>query len=105
MQSLLLISAIVQLLRTIHADVKFITPGPGTVLTGGSVIQVAWQESGVPPFLEDFSAYQLFLCAGGNDAGSIATLAVVASQGVYSNGNQVAGTVIASLGANTPVNA
>ena len=52
------------------ADVEFTAPAAGATETGGSTLDVEWKESGTGPPISSFSTYQLFLCAGGNDAGS-----------------------------------
>ena len=57
------------LLRTILADVKFVTPAPGASLPGGGkTISVSWVDSGEEPLLASLKSYTLFLCAGGNEA-------------------------------------
>ena len=53
------------------ADVEFTSPSAGQTLQGGSTIKVAWKDSGTAPPISDLQSYQLFLCAGGNDANSI----------------------------------
>ena len=50
------------------ADVEFTTPAAGATVTGGSTLDIEWKESGTGPPITSFSTYQLFLCAGGNDA-------------------------------------
>ena len=52
------------------ADVEFTSPSAGATLQGGSTIKVAWKDSGTKPAISDLQGYQLFLCAGGNDANS-----------------------------------
>lgn len=52
------------------ADVEFTSPSAGATLQGGSVIKVAWKDSGTSPPISSLQSYQLFLCAGGNDATS-----------------------------------
>lgn len=52
------------------ADVEFTTPSAGATEAGGQVLKVAWKESGTSPPISDLLTYQLFLCAGGNDATS-----------------------------------
>ena len=59
------------LASTILADVKFVTPAPGASLPGGGKsISVSWVDSGEDPPLASLTTYTLFLCAGGNEAGS-----------------------------------
>lgn len=57
-------------LSTVLADVLFTSPKAGAVVAGGDTIKIEWKESGDPPLLATFLNYQLFLCAGGNEAGS-----------------------------------
>jgi hypothetical protein len=86
------------------ADVKFTSPAPGDVVQGGGALTVKWTESGDSPSISDLSTYQLFLCAGGNDDASIVQLEVITTQGMFANGNEAEGTVMAGLGASVPSN-
>ena len=52
------------------ADVEFTSPSAGQTLAGGTVIKVAWKDSGTAPAISTLQTYQLFLCAGGNDEAS-----------------------------------
>lgn len=52
------------------ADVKFTTPAPAAQLIAGSALSVGWIDSGSAPSVSDLASYQVFLCAGGNDASS-----------------------------------
>jgi hypothetical protein len=49
------------------ADVEFVWPKAGERATGGNAVVVEWKDSGEKPPLSEFTTYQLFLCAGGND--------------------------------------
>jgi hypothetical protein len=59
------------LISTTFADVKFTSPIAGHSYTGGGTLSITWADSGVAPSISDLTTYQLFLCAGGNDASSI----------------------------------
>lgn len=50
------------------ADVKFTTPAAGASVPAGGTFAVEWKDSGSAPSIADLASYQLFLCAGGNDA-------------------------------------
>lgn len=50
------------------AGVSFTSPKAGATLTAGSAIEVNWAEGGDGPKLTELLTYELFLCAGGNDA-------------------------------------
>lgn len=52
------------------ADVQFTSPSAGTSAAAGQLLQIAWKESGTAPPISELQSYQLFLCAGGNEAGS-----------------------------------
>ena len=52
------------------ADVQFTSPSGGATQVGGQLLQIDWKESGTSPPISDLQSYQLFLCAGGNEAGS-----------------------------------
>lgn len=49
------------------ADVEFSSPAAGGSVAAGT-ITIKWKDSGDSPAISDLSAYQLFLCAGGNEA-------------------------------------
>ena len=107
------------------ADVEFTSPAAGATVTGGSTLDVEWKDSGTSPPISSFSTYQLFLCAGGNDAGSFVStqnactqirlglvvqqltfqsqlpLVPLSTNGEYSAGNTAAGTVQVGIGAPT----
>ena len=57
------------------ADVEFTVPAAGASVVGGSAMTVTWKESGDTPKLSVFTAWNLFLCAGGNTAGTYVSLA------------------------------
>ena len=107
------------------ADVEFTAPAAGATETGGSTLSVEWKESGTGPPITSFSTYQLFLCAGGNEASSFVStehactqirlglvvlllmfqfqiqLAPIATNGQFSAGNSAAGTIQVNIGAPT----
>ncbi len=107
------------------ADVEFTTPAVGSTETGGSTLDIEWKESGTGPPITSFSTYQLFLCAGGNEAGSFVStqnactqirlglvvpllmfqsqvqLITLSANGQFSAGNSAAGTIQVGLGAPT----
>lgn len=57
------------------ADIKFTSPDAGGIVAGGSTLSVQWKDSGSAPPISDLQTYQLFLCAGGNDANSFVRVA------------------------------
>lgn len=63
-------------LPLVLGDVKFTSPAAGATLTGGGTISVEWSDSGTAPAVTDLSSYQLFLCAGGNDASNFVRLSI-----------------------------
>jgi len=99
------LSLLFTVLQFASADVKFTSPAAGDTLTGGGAITITWQDSGAAPSISDLSTYQLFLCAGGNAAGTFIQLAAVTTSGSFANGNTAEGTFAAGLGASTPANA
>lgn len=50
------------------AGISFSSPKAGATLTAGSAIEVKWDEGGDGPKLTELLTYELFLCAGGNEA-------------------------------------
>ncbi|KAI9879451.1 MAG: hypothetical protein M1830_008498 [Pleopsidium flavum] len=83
------------------ADVKFTTPAPGAPVPAGGTFAVEWTDSGSAPSIADLASYQLFLCAGGNDASSFIQLAPITTQGAFSTGNKASGTIQTTIGADT----
>ena len=61
---------LVGLLPFVFADVEFISPKAGATLAAGGAIKIEWKDSGDTPALATLLNYQLFLCAGGNEAGA-----------------------------------
>ncbi|KAF2002264.1 hypothetical protein P154DRAFT_521089 [Amniculicola lignicola CBS 123094] len=91
----------------VSADVEFTSPKAGATLTAGSTITVEWKESGDAPKIADLTTYQLFLCAGGNEAASILQLIELTAIGGSTfevTGNKAQGTVGIGIGASTPKN-
>ncbi len=86
------------------ADISFTSPADGTSITAGG-IDIKWKDSGSAPLLSDLVSYQLFLCAGGNDASTIVQLATLVADGLFTNGNLAQAAFSAELGASTPENA
>ncbi|KAF2180633.1 beta-1,6-glucan boisynthesis protein-like protein [Zopfia rhizophila CBS 207.26] len=98
--------AIFALVTLVSADVEFTSPKAGASLTGGTAIEVEWKDSGEDPSLTDLTTYELFLCAGGNDAASIVQLAAITTSGQFTvGGNKAIGTIGIGVGASTPKNA
>ncbi|CAF9934144.1 MAG: hypothetical protein ALECFALPRED_005863 [Alectoria fallacina] len=81
------------------ADVEFTSPSAGATAVGGQLLQIAWKDSGTSPPITELQSFQLFLCAGGNDAGSFIQLTSLVTNGVFSSGSSSSGTVPVSIGA------
>lgn len=65
--------ALVLITPLVFGDVQFTSPGPGVSLTasGGTVkISAVWKDSGDDPPLDDLATFSIYLCAGGNTAGT-----------------------------------
>jgi hypothetical protein len=93
--------AALTLFTLVHADVEFITPKPGATLKGGGAIEIEWKDSGEAPSVSDLQTYELFLCAGGNDAASMIQLTAITTAGQFAVGNKALGTVGIGIGADT----
>ena len=52
----------------VNADVEFTEPKADATIKGGSVISIKWKDSGDSPKISSLINYEIFLCAGGNDA-------------------------------------
>lgn len=57
-------------LPTAFADIEFIEPAAGAVIRAGDVVTAHWRDSGALPRLASLVQYDLYLCAGGDTAGS-----------------------------------
>ncbi|GAQ47225.1 beta-1,6-glucan boisynthesis protein [Aspergillus niger] len=57
-------------LPTAFADIEFIEPTAGAVIRAGDVVTAHWRDSGALPRLASLVQYDLYLCAGGDTAGS-----------------------------------
>jgi hypothetical protein len=64
------LAAVAALIPFASAGIKFTSPEAGTTLKAGTAIEVKWEEGGDGPKIADLLSYELFLCAGGSDAGS-----------------------------------
>ena len=60
--------ALAALIPYVSAGVEFTKPKAGAKLTAGTAIEVEWKDGGDGPKLSELLTYELFLCAGGNDA-------------------------------------
>lgn len=56
------------------ADVEFTSPSAGATAEGGQLLQFAWKDSGTSPPISELQSFQVFLCAGGNEAGSFVSI-------------------------------
>ncbi|CAF9917451.1 hypothetical protein IMSHALPRED_003584 [Imshaugia aleurites] len=81
------------------ADVEFTSPAAGATAVGGQLLQISWKDSGTSPPISELQSFQLFLCAGGNDAGSFIQLTSLVTNGVFSSGSSSSGTAPVSIGA------
>ncbi len=54
----------------VFADVRITSPEAGGTIRAGTSLTIEWEDSGETPPLDTLLSYQLFLCAGGNEAGS-----------------------------------
>ena len=62
------------------ADVKIGTPVAGGNYTAGVAnFSLQWVDSGTPPITLNISSYQVFLCAGGNEASNFVSQLVTQS--------------------------
>ncbi|KAJ9625381.1 Cell wall synthesis protein kre9 precursor [Knufia peltigerae] len=97
LRSILLVAA--SLLSFALADVEVTSPAAGASLSGLE-LTVEWKDSGDTPKLADLASYQLFLCAGGNDADDYIQLATLVTTGDFAKGNSVTATLTAGVGGN-----
>lgn len=57
-----------------NAGIHFTSPKAGDTLEAGDAIKVEWEKKGSGPGPDDLTTYQLFLCAGPNDASDVNTI-------------------------------
>ncbi|RMZ76561.1 hypothetical protein DV737_g4777, partial [Chaetothyriales sp. CBS 132003] len=81
------------------ADVEFLTPAAGSSHSS-LTLSITWEDSGTDPAISDLTSYQMYLCAGGNDADEYADLTELVEDGDFSTGYSVNATVTTGLGAN-----
>jgi hypothetical protein len=67
---LLSLAAVAAVVPYASAAPKFSSPAAGATLKAGETIVVKWDDSGDTPKQADLLTYTLFLCAGGNKAGT-----------------------------------
>nr|POE65922.1 hypothetical protein CFP56_57612 [Quercus suber] len=83
----------------VSADVNFTIPAAGASVPAGT-IDVAWQDSGIVPSLQDLTQYTLDLMVGGNGAGQMLPLTTFVSQGTFGaagKDGQARGTIPAGI--------
>ncbi|RMZ78826.1 hypothetical protein DV738_g3595, partial [Chaetothyriales sp. CBS 135597] len=91
-----LLAAFIALAR---ADVEFLTPAAGASQSSLK-LSITWKESGTAPPISEFTSYQMYLCAGGNDVDEYVDLTELVAEGDFSDGNSATATVTTGLGAN-----
>ncbi|KAF2019257.1 hypothetical protein BU24DRAFT_418844 [Aaosphaeria arxii CBS 175.79] len=92
----------------VSADIQFTSPKAGSTIAGGTAVTIEWKDSGDGIAIADLTAYDLFLCAGGNDASTIIQLPVqlsAAGSTFVVTGNKASGPIGLTVGASTPKNA
>ncbi|ERF73807.1 hypothetical protein EPUS_05511 [Endocarpon pusillum Z07020] len=73
-------------------------PEAGGTMKGGGSLTIEWEDSGETPALDTLLSYQLFLCAGGNEAGTYIPVKTLVPTGQFSTGNTASSTVEVGLG-------
>lgn len=95
-----LLSFLAVLAHYVLADIQFTAPAAGAALKAGSVVTIAWKDSGKAPLLSDLTNYVINLCAGGNTVGSFqCSFATLVNGGTFSTGNTASATIPAAVGA------
>ncbi|KAF1976148.1 hypothetical protein BU23DRAFT_456520 [Bimuria novae-zelandiae CBS 107.79] len=85
------------------AGLQITKPEAGATLTGGDAISIEWKEAGNGPNMDDLTTYQVFLCAGTNDASDNYDLQV--SGNFAKGGSKAEGKTVKTIGGDTPKNA
>jgi hypothetical protein len=94
------------LIVSVIADVRFLLPSPGSSSHGNEALIITWDDSGVAPLITDFTTYQLFLCAGGDEETSIVELhQLVNGKKFTETGNSAEAIIPSAIGASSPKNA
>jgi hypothetical protein len=68
------LAALVALAPFASAGISFKSPQAGATLTAGQSITIEWEDGGDGPAITDLTTYELFLCAGGNEAGTFVSV-------------------------------
>lgn len=86
------------------AEIEFISPKPGSKISGGSSIKVEWKK---PAADEGLTSFQLFLAAGGDAAGEQDIIwPLTAKQIEFATGNTFEAVIPKTIpGASKPENA
>ncbi|OJK03339.1 hypothetical protein ASPACDRAFT_22964 [Aspergillus aculeatus ATCC 16872] len=79
------------------ADVEFMIPQPGAILRIGDVLTAQWRESGRLPLISDLLHYDLYLCAGGEVAGTYEDVALLSRGNLFARGNSLSFTLDRSI--------
>ncbi|BCS02454.1 putative beta-1,6-glucan biosynthesis protein (Knh1) [Aspergillus luchuensis] len=87
-------------LPTAFADIEFIEPAAGAVIRAGDVVTAHWRDSGALPRLASLVQYDLYLCAGGDTAGSNEDVALLVKDALFTRGNSVSFKIDPEVGGN-----
>ncbi|GKZ22818.1 hypothetical protein AbraIFM66951_006612 [Aspergillus brasiliensis] len=88
------------LLSSALADIEFIDPAAGAVIRAGDVVTAHWRDSGALPRLASLVQYDLYLCAGGDTAGSNEDVALLVKDALFAKGNSVSFKIDSEVGGN-----
>jgi len=82
------------------ADVEFTSPAAGASLPAGA-ITITWKDSGTSPAISQLTTYTLSLMVGGNTDSNSLPLTTITTNGDFSSGNSVTGTISPGLAGST----
>ncbi|RAL15031.1 putative beta-1,6-glucan biosynthesis protein (Knh1) [Aspergillus homomorphus CBS 101889] len=83
------------------ADVEFVFPSPSAILRTGDVLTAQWRESGRLPHISELIHYDLYLCVGGELAGTHEVAVLLSKDTVFARGNSISFKLDPSISGNT----
>ena len=82
------------------ADVLFTSPSAGERIPAGT-LRIQWQESGIPPLIDEEVHYSLRLMTGGNEDDNMYEIFDIARDGKFDSSNEISAEVPSLLAQST----
>ncbi|PYH95366.1 beta-1,6-glucan biosynthesis protein [Aspergillus ellipticus CBS 707.79] len=98
MSAVRIVSCVILLISTTLANVEFTSPTIGSIIKAGDVVTAHWRDSDTSPRISELLQYNLYLCVGGETAGSYEDVALLIKDAVFARGNSVSFRIDANAG-------